>query len=275
MTAATASVPAEAGTRVKTKAGAPASGGSTRLAPVPPPIPHGRLGVLWGLLTAAAVFGGRWSLAGWLAVGALVAVLGLARTRQVNPVTAAGAVAAALGGPLLAALVGGWAALAGLLGAAVLGLFLARRRDPASWLTAHDPANLVTGGGLALGLCGASLVLLQVRSVTLIAVILAFACCHDASRYLVGWGAPSVWEGRVAGVAAVGSATLVVAVVQPTPVSGAYPWILGGLVAAGGCLGGPLVARIEGGSAVGPLRRLDTLLVAAPAVLLMALAGHR
>ncbi|MHB1924338.1 MAG: hypothetical protein ACYCSJ_06590 [Acidimicrobiales bacterium] len=259
----------------RTEARATASPGMPRLASVPPAVPHGRLGVVWGLLTAAAVFGGSWSLAGWLAVGALVAVLALARTRGVTPVPAAGAASAALAGPLLAVLAGGWAALAGLLGSAALGLYLARRRDASTWLRPSDPVNRVTLGGLALGLCGASLVLLETRSVTLIALILALTCCHDASRYLVGWGAPSVWEGRVAGVAAVGSATLAVAVIQPTPVSGAYPWLLGGLVAAGGCLGRLLVARIEGEAAVGPLRRLDTLMVAAPAVLLMAVAGHR
>ncbi|HVA41902.1 MAG TPA: hypothetical protein VNF50_00300 [Acidimicrobiales bacterium] len=271
MSTAAAPVAVGAGTGAKTKA-AP---GAARLVPVPPAIPHGRLGVLWGLLTAGAVFGGRWSVAGWLGVGAMVAVLALARTRLVKPVMAAGALTAALGAPLVAALAGGWAALAVLFASAGLGLFLAHRRDASSWISVSAPANVVTGGGLALGLCGVSLVLLESRSMTLIALVLAFACCHDASRYLVGWGAPSVWEGRVAGVAAVASATLAVAVVQPTPVSGAYPWILGGLVASGGCLGRPLVARLEGGSAVGPLRRLDTLLLAAPAVLLMALAGHR
>ncbi|MHB1444174.1 MAG: hypothetical protein ACYCTI_13740 [Acidimicrobiales bacterium] len=273
MTTAAAPVTAGAGPRVDPRAAA--SGGAARLVPVLPAVPHGRLGVLWGLLTAAAVFGGRWSLAGWLGVGALVAVLALARTRRVEPVIAAGAATAALGAPLVAALAGGWAAVAVLSASAGLGLFLAHRRDAGTWVSVSAPANVVTEGGLALGLCGASLVLLETRSVTLIALVLALACCHDASRYLVGWGAPSVWEGRVAGMAAVGSATLAVAAIQPTPVSGAYPWILGGLVAAGGCLGRPLVVRLEGRSAVGPLRRLDTLLLAAPAVLLMALAGHR
>jgi len=90
----------------------------------------------------------------------------------------------------------------------------------------------------------------------------------------VGWGAPSVWEGRVTGIAAVGSATLALAVLDPSPLSGAYPWLIGGLVALSGAFGTTVIAGVEGDEAVGALRRLDTLVLAAPAVLLTAVVAN-
>jgi hypothetical protein len=240
---------------------------------VPPAVPHGRLGVLWGLMTAGAVLGGTWALAGWLAGGALVAVMALARSRGLKPVVVLGAVTAALAGPLLAP-VGWWAALVGLVVAGAIGGFGRFRRGREGWFSLADPQNSVTAAGLAVGLSAACLVLIDRRSLALLGLVLALVCLHDASRYLVGWGAPSVWEGRVAGLAAVGSATLAVAVLDPSPLHGSYPWLLGGLVAGAGALGLALVRRLEGDEAVGQLRRMDTLVLAAPGVLLMAVAGQ-
>ena len=241
------------------------------LRPVPPAVPHGRLGVIWGALTAGAVLGGRWSLAVWLAVGALVATLALTRSRGLKPVAVAGAALAALIAPLLAA-VSWWAALGALvLGAGADFLVRQRRGQP---ISPSDPRTLVTVAGAAVALAGVCLVLLDRRSLTLLGVVLALTCLHDASRYLVGWGAPSVWEGRVTGIAAVGSATLALAVLDPSPLSGAYPWLVGALIAASGAFGPRAIAWLEGDRAVGPLRRLDTLMLAAPAVLLTAVAAH-
>ena len=148
---------------------------SRPLRPAPPAVPHGRLGVIWGVLTAAAVLGGRWSLALWLALGAVVAILALARSRGLKPVAVGGAALAALVAPLLAA---------------------------------------------------------------------------------------------------VGSATLALAVLDPSPLRGAYPWLMGALVVAAGAFGTTVVRRAEGEEAVGPLRRMDTLVLAAPAVLLTAAVAH-
>lgn len=278
-------------------AGAPAVGRrpGARLRPAPPAVPHGRLGVLWALVTAAAVFGGSWSLAAWMSAGAVAAVLAVARSRRQPPARALAALLVAGGGPLAAA--GGGPVLAGFMAGAVLvgtvwtvvALRIGSRqaRGPARsglvsrWGRSSGPAVLVPlfVTGIALGLTGGCLVLLDRRSVTLVALVLILVACHDASRYLVGWGAPLALEGTFAGLAALGSATLVVAVVQPSPVSGAYTWLFGAAVALGALVGRPLCRRLEGPArrrtgGVGPLRRYATLLVAAPACLALAAYGH-
>ena len=70
---------------------------------------------------------------------------------------------------------------------------------------------------------------------------------------------------------------LALAVLQPSPLSGGYPWLLGALVAFGGLAGRPmsnLLAAPDPDAASpavpGAWRRLDTLLVVAPAWLLVA-----
>lgn len=247
------------------------AGGPRPLRPVPPAVPHGRLGVIWGALTAGAVLGGRWTFALWLALGALVATLALTRSRGLKPVAAPAAALAALICPLLA-VVSWWAALGVLVLGVGADLLLRHRRGQS--VSPTDGPTVVTAAGAAVALAAVCLVLLDRRSLTLIGVLLALACLHDASRYLVGWGAPSVWEGRVTGIAAVGSATLALAVLDPSPLSGAYPWLIGGLVALSGAFGTTVIAGVEGDEAVGALRRLDTLVLAAPAVLLTAVVAN-
>lgn len=276
-------------------AGAPSPPGTAPVAPgprlarprvVPPTVPHGRLGVLWALVTAVAALSGRPGLAVWLAAGGAVAVLGVARSWGLRPVGAFGALIGAVGAPL-AVLQGGLALALALSASLAVGALLAfsglpgiRPKDTRPTALRVPPGLVaVAMAGLAVGLCGASLVVLYRQSVTLMALVLALTCCHDASRYLVGWGAPSPWEGRVAGLAALGTATLVIAVLQPTPVSGAYPWLLGLVLMAAGVGGKPFSRMMEAEDApqsggVGALRRLDTLLLAAPAVVLMSAFGH-
>jgi hypothetical protein len=111
-------------------------------------------------------------------------------------------------------------------------------------------------------------------SVTSVALLLALVSCHDASRYLVGWGAPAEWEGVAAGVAAVGAATLATAVIEPSPVHGALTWLLGALVAVGAATG-PWVSDLLVGNRPAPgLRRFDSLAVAAPLWLVASLLSR-
>jgi len=107
------------------------AGGPRPLRPVPPAVPHGRLGVIWGALTAGAVLGGRWTFALWLALGALVATLALTRSRGLKPVAAPAAALAALICPLLA-VVSWWAALGVLVLGVGADLLLRHRLAPSS-----------------------------------------------------------------------------------------------------------------------------------------------
>ena len=252
---------------------------------VPRLAPRGRLGALWLLVTGAAMAGGPWALAGWLAVGSVVAVLAVTRSwpRRARPAPA-GALVAAVGGPLAGA--AGATAFAAVVCAALALAVVSRRARLAAAVRAAlgrrraDPRERAAVVGLELvaaGLGGGALVLTERMSVTAAAALLALVCCYDASRYLVGTGAPSAWEGGVAGIASVGSAALALAVLQPSPLSGAYPWLLGALVAFAGLVGRPISnglapddADAASTAVPGAWRRLDTLLVAAPAWLLVA-----
>jgi len=128
---------------------------------------------------------------------------------------------------------------------------------------------------VGLGVGGAGVVLLRQRSLTSVALLLALVCCHDASRYLVGWGAPAPWEGVAAGVASVGAATLGVAVIQPSPVTGWLVWVLGAVVALGGVAGPAVSDLVAPGRPAPGLRRVDSLVVTAPLWLVVSvLAGH-
>ena len=274
---------------VVTDAASAAAVARPRLAAVAPLPTHGRRGVLWALLTAGAVAGGAWSLAAWLALCATVAVAATVRTWRhaegrggARPAPAGGLLAAA-GAPLAAA--GGRAAFAAAVCAALVLAVVPHRAEIASALRAglegrgagsRERAAVVGVELIAAGLCAGALVLIDRASVTAVAALLTLVCCHDASRYLVGTGAPAPWEGAVAGVAAVGSATLALIVLQPSPLTGAYVWVLGLVVAVAGMVGRPASRLLapEGHAVPGVWRRMDTLLMAAPVWLLVVTWAH-
>lgn len=259
-----------------------------RLTVVPTPR-HGRLGVAWAVATGAALAGGPWPLAVWMAVCGSVGVAAAARTwrtPEAGRVWIGGALLTALAGPLAAAGggPGSWAVvlLAGLalsvlpVQGRIVGAVRTLRGGKVA--TPDQSAALgVTALGLAVPLGTGALVLLAADSITLAGLVLGLVCCFDASRYVVGTGAPVPWEGTVAGAVATASATLFVVVLQPTPVSGHYPWVLGLVVVAAGIAGRRALRVLDGpgagAGAPGPLRRLDTLLLAAPLWLLVCAVG--
>ncbi|HEX5268816.1 MAG TPA: hypothetical protein VFW24_18770 [Acidimicrobiales bacterium] len=263
----------------------PARPARPALRALPRTAPRGRLGVLWLVVTGVAMAGGPWALAAWLALGSAVAVLAVTRSwpGRTRPAPA-GALVAALGAPLAAA--AGTPAFAAVVCAALALAVLPRRARIGAALRAalrrraaepRERAAVVGIELVAAGLGAGALVLTERMSVTAAAALLALVCCYDASRYLVGTGAPAAWEGEVAGIAAVGSAALALAVLQPSPLSGGYPWLLGALVAFGGLAGRPMSNLLAAPdpdapspAVPGALRRLDTLLVVAPAWLLVA-----
>ncbi|HET6792882.1 MAG TPA: hypothetical protein VFH45_00485 [Acidimicrobiales bacterium] len=258
--------------------GAPSgSTGGPRLSAVRPrPGPHGRLGVLFVGVTAGAVAGGPWALAAWLSLCVALAGVEVARSwrpRGVRPapgLTVLGPVAATL------ASAGGWLPFAVTMAAVVALAALPRRRallrglstvpGPAEEATPAVTAAVNVAAPLALGLAAASVVLTREVSVTAVAILLTLVWCHDAGRYIVGWGAPAPWEGMAAGVATIGAAALALAVVQPSPFGASAPW-LAGVVAAVAVTPGPWAAGLlvgEPSARVPALRRLDSLLLVAP-----------
>lgn len=281
-----------AGSRPRSR---PARGEATRaLVPV-------AAGLAWGLALLAAVAAGRavsWAVLVPVAVVASVSSVkaagpgtprratGRARSgkdgkpgkparRAGIPLIAAGATAAAvplaaLGGPGAAA-----AALVVVGGAAVVTLVRSvvgvtarpvRRAGPAVF-AALAPAVAASAVVLAGGQ-GAN------EAVALVAAVLAY----DAGAFMMGHGRTPLggWFGVAGGVASVAVVAIFVAAVMDPPFSGARPWVLFGLVAALAPAGVTLTWRLAGGARLPALRRLDSLVLAAPVwVLAVAVVLHR
>lgn len=162
--------------------------------------------------------------------------------------------AAALGGPLVVAVVAATVAVA-LVAAATFG--------PLGQPGVLRRIVIVLGPGVA----AASFVLARAQGLATGLVLAGMVTVFDSSAYLIGTGAPNRWEGSVAGVASIAALTLFVAAVLAPPFTGASPWILGGAAAALAPIG-PVLARWATGDKDAPvpaLRRLDSLILVGPA----------
>src|SRR5947209_7233020 len=225
--------------------------------------PHVRLGLLWILVTIAAVAGGRTTLGVWMAVMAGVAAAQVTKVwmeRHERPVSYV-AVAGAAALPLAA--IGGLATLNILAVLAVVITMLARVSVPTKAPSRDVALTLMII--FPIGLATAAPVLLRNVGVAAPLALFAFAAAHDMGAYLVGTGAANDWEGPVAGVASIFCVTLFVAVLVPS-FGGGGPFVLG-LVAAVLTPLGPLAASIVLGDRDGKapaLRRIDSLLLLAP-----------
>ncbi len=227
--------------------------------------PHVRLGVGWAVLTAAAALAGTVVLAVWLA--AVAGVAAAQASRLLRPKAKPFPALAAVALPLSAT--GGGGVLALCLAILALALFAGRLASRLAGV--RRPRSLtsvrVAAVAIAMGMAAAGPVLARTHSLAEPLVLLALVATYDAGAYLVGTGAGRVWEGPVAGIAAIASVSLAVAAVVDPPFRGASPWLLGGLVAVLAPLG-PIIASALLGDArlrVPGVRRLDSLLLVSPA----------
>jgi hypothetical protein len=92
---------------------------------------------------------------------------------------------------------------------------------------------------------------------------------YDSAAYLIGTGAKHRWEGPAAGIVSVGILSVLAAAVLAPPFTGSSPWVFGGLAAIllplGPIVCRPLVGRARSPARVPALRRLDSLVLLAPA----------
>jgi molybdopterin synthase sulfur carrier subunit len=226
--------------------------------------PHGRLGLLWAIVTVGAAVGGAESLAGWLGLTAFLGACQASRVRLgqghlvligASALIAVVLPAAALFGvEIVGATVGGAAVLA-----FVVAVFFSRG-------SATRDGTVTFAVGVSLGLAAAAPVLLRTDHIEAAFLLLAYAATYDAGAYLVGTGASSVWEGPMAGVAALIPVVILSAVLLVPPFQSGTPIALGLLAAVLAPLG-PLVgsAIVGNGESHAPgLRRLDSLIVLGP-----------
>ena len=228
------------------------------------------LGVAWFLLGTATlvVVGASGSLAPlavvWGAVAAAAGFQSAATWRQTGvmanrPVAAAGALAMA-GAALVAP---GW------VGVAAAGLVVAAVLDS---LFAGSPARAVSVAGTTAacgaipGLAVASLVFVADAEIYAAACLFALIAFYDAGDYVNGSSRNPI-EGPLWGLLSAGIVTFVFAMWNVPPFNESLPaWVFGGMAAVL-CPVGQLAASAllpAAGAPAPALRRLDSLLVAAP-----------
>ena len=225
--------------------------------------PHGRIGLLWAVVTVAFVVQGQQWLAGWLAVnafagGSQAAACRRALEQRPQPVLAAliaaGAPIAAVAGARYAVGVVGCAAALAVV-AATLG----------HGRSARDLAAALAIGAL-IGAAAAGPVITRDLGIAPTLFLLACVATYDAGAYLVGTGASSLWEGPVAGIVALIPITLIGAIILSPPFPSGSPLALGalaGVLAPVGPLVGTALVGSREANAPG-LRRLDSLIVLGP-----------
>ncbi len=228
--------------------------------------PHGRLGLLWFLVAAAAC------LLGELAVGVVFTVVATVAALQTSVAWhraghdddryVAGASAALVGlASLLGTALAGAAVLVGVVAAVAAAAVSPARSEP---VLARAGRTVRTW--LLPALVAVSAVAIARLDVAALAVLLVLVSGYEVGDYLVGTGADGVVEGPVAGIAAVLVLTFAEAVFQLGPFDARAAWVFGGLVAATAPLGAPLGSALapSADAPVPALRRLDAWLIVTP-----------
>lgn len=232
--------------------------------------PRLRIGVLWALSVAVALAFRPLRPYGLATLYGVVA--GLAAVQVVdawNQVRAgadrwvAALTASAL--PVVATL--GVGPVGGVLIATVVVAVAAATRRPNRGLPLFSAAGHTV---LAAGVCGgatAALVLLADYEIGAVIILVVLVMAYDACDYLVGSGADNGIEGPLAGMLFMAAITSVLAVLNVPPFRGVDIWSFA-VLAMVACPAGQLLASamLPRGDVRAPaLRRLDSLLLAAPA----------
>lgn len=226
--------------------------------------PHGRLGLVWALVTIVLAVAGQLWLAVWFGATAFAAAsqTGAAwRRRGERPLVV---LAAATGAALVLAAAWSIDAMVEVVVVAMAVAVVARAVRPTIAPARDIGVTLLIG--LVIGLAAAAPVLLRERGLSPVLVLLALAAAYDAGNYIVGTGASTPWEGPAAGIVSMVPVTMVVAVVLAPPFRGASPYLLALLAATLAPLG-PLAGSALLGDRDAPapaLRRLDSLLLLGP-----------
>jgi molybdopterin synthase sulfur carrier subunit len=226
--------------------------------------PHGRIGLLWAIVTVVVTVQGEQWLAGWLALNAFVGGSQAAACRRALDHRPQPALAAALAAGAPIAALYGVRFVVGLVGVALVFALVAGTLGHGH--SAHDLAFALAIGAV-IGAAAAGPVVTRDLGIAPTLFLLACVATYDAGAYLVGTGASSSWEGPVAGIVALIPVTLIGAIILSPPFPSGAPLALGVLAAVLAPVG-PLAgtALIGNRDADAPgLRRLDSLILLGPA----------
>jgi len=132
---------------------------------------------------------------------------------------------------------------------------------------------VAVGGPAVAALC---FVIADAQSANLGLTLALLVCLYDASCYLNGHGrGVGGWAGITAGLLSVAVLAVLVAAVLEPPFTGARPWLVVGLTGLMAPLGVALATAAPGWPRLPALRRLDSMILAAPVwVILVALFVH-
>lgn len=234
--------------------------------------PKVRMGVLWALAVIAVLVPQAlrpWGLAVLYGVVAGAAAAQIIDAHRGNRTSADRAVAAfGASGLAVAATLGTQALGAGYLLLVVAALAAALGTPETGRLPLPRAGHTVAAAGICGG-AAASLVLLAEYEIGALIILLVFVMVYDASDFIVGSGASNGIEGPLAGMLFIAAASAVFAVVSAPPFNdqGSDIWSFS-VLAMIACPAGQILASalLPRANAHAPaLRRLDTMLVVAPA----------
>lgn len=234
--------------------------------------PRVRLGILWFLVAVPAVVAGPWTTAGLFGliagIGALQSWQAWREAGRRGSRVVAGIGALALPAAATVSYAAPGAVVVALVPAALLAAALTRRRNRPKLLIA---AATTIRCALPVGLAAAGMVALTRVDRPSAVVFFVLLSAYDAGAFLVGAEASSRAHGVIAGmvvclVAAAPVWVVQVWTVQATPFASTEAvWVFAGLIAVMAPMGQMVAgAASPPGAWVPGLRRLDSLIVAAP-----------
>jgi hypothetical protein len=266
----TATRPRRPSARTKPVAGKRAAPAKRASAPRPAAIVVA--GALWAVLLIVGVSVGKWTAALVVVPVAVVATASAsAKRRPVSPPVLAGLTAslvlpvAAIVGPIVAI------SAAALAAAVVVTLIVL---NPGA---APDPARLFVAA-MAPAVAAMSVVLARGQGINEAITLVAAICAYDMADFFMGNGRTALGGpvGVVAGWVSIGVIGLYATAVMNPPFTGVRTIVLFGLIAVLASAGVVLGAWLSGPARLPAVRRLDSLMLAAPAwVLGVAFVLHR
>jgi hypothetical protein len=229
-------------------------------------------GAVWAVLLILGVSSGKWTAAAVVIPVALVATASVAPKRRPVPVPVLIGLVASLVLPL-AAIAGPTAAIATSALAVAL-VVTAILLNPAA---APDPLRLFVGA-VGPAVAAMSVVLARGQGINEATALVAAICAYDTGAFLMGNGRTALGGpvGVIAGWVSVGVIGLYATAVMNPPFTGGRTIVLFGMLAVLATAGVALAAWLSGPTRLPALRRLDSLLLAAPAwVLGVTFVLHR